>query len=192
MSEETIGLLEQIRKSAATGRNFADNPYDTNRYGEILDLLRQLAYSTLGVRFDELDPIDNVGYITPKVGVNGIIENADKEILLEMRKDDLCWGIPGGWAEVGLTAEENLKKEMLEETGYEVAIDRLVGVMSRKPSTNYPFSSYHLIFKCSIVSGSLQTSYESESVAWSDVKKIEHWHMDHNEWIEYYYASEKG
>jgi len=106
--------------------------------------------------------------------------------LLEQRSDDKSWGIPGGWAEVGLSAEENVKKELLEETGLKVELDYLVGIMSRKLNSNYPFTSYHVLYKCKVISGSLIKSHESIALAWQSLEKVTNWHHDHKEWMEYY------
>lgn len=187
MLDDILRLFEQIRKSAITGKNFAANPYDETRYSEILSLIEQFSKTLCIEDINKIDPVDSLGYITPKVGVNGIAEDLDGKILLEKRNDDLSWGIPGGWAEVGLTAEENLKKEIAEETGYEVNVEKLIGVMSRKPSSKFPFTSYHLVYQCSIASGDLMKSYESERVEWKDIDSIDMWHFDHHEWIKQYF-----
>lgn len=109
--DEILGLFEKIRKSAVIGRNYADNQYDIIRYGQILSLAEQFGDIISNSKIEKIDPVDNIGYVTPKIGVNGITEDSNGKILLEKRSDDLCWGIPGGWAEVGLTAEENVKKK---------------------------------------------------------------------------------
>ncbi|MDN4526837.1 NUDIX hydrolase [Fictibacillus fluitans] len=40
------------------------------------------------------------------------------EILLQKRKDNGCWGLPGGALEPGEQLEEAAARELLEETGY--------------------------------------------------------------------------
>ena len=191
MTNNVIDLLEQLRKTCATGRNYGNHPYDVTRYVEMLGLIDQLYARMTTANLDQIDPMDTTGYVTPKVGINGVVKREDGCILLEQREDDERWGIPGGWAEVGLTAEENMKKEMLEETGFVVSVDQLVGVMSRRPTSTYPFSSYHLLYKCSIVSGTLTVSHESVSVDWIHPEKVDPWHFDHHDWIDYYLNWEK-
>jgi len=186
MSKTILSTLEALRKSASTGIYYAKNDYDRIRYTEILSMTELLYENLLNIKISEIDPIDKQGYITPKVGVNGFIENAEGKLLLEQRSDDKCWGIPGGWAEVGLSAEENVIKEVLEETGFLVEVDALIGIVSRKPSKHYPYTSYHLLYKCRIISGKLEKSIESENVGWKEIGEIDNWHVDHKEWVEFY------
>ncbi len=183
---QVIQLLEQLRKGATTGKNFANSQYDVVRYQEMLTLLDQLYQHVSSFDMSKIDPVDEYGYITPKVGVNALIEREDGSILLERRVDDACWCIPGGWSEVGLTAEENIVKEIKEEAGYNVKVERLMGVISRKPNQKFPYTSYHLLFKCLITGGELQQSYESLDVDWKQVDEVDNWHYDHLSWVEKY------
>lgn len=182
-------LLERLRATATTGLHYASDDYNRSRYAEILEdvmgLYAQLDY----FKMSQLPPLDALGYITPKVGVNAIVQNEAGEILLEKRVDDHCWCIIGGWCEPGLSPEENLLKEVREETGLEVELVRLVGIFSRRPSKRFMFSSYHLLYECSPIGGSLRKSFESEEVAFLHPKEVKNWHHDHREWVEYFLRS---
>ena len=50
-----------------------------------------------------------------------------REVLLTVRCDLRGWELPGGNAETGETGEEALRREVREETGLDVSIERLVG-----------------------------------------------------------------
>lgn len=64
----------------------------------------------------------------PTSGVQVVILNEDRsQVLLIKREDFRVWTIPGGRAEPGETLEETGCREVLEETGYVVAIERFVG-----------------------------------------------------------------
>lgn len=53
-------------------------------------------------------------------GVRALIINDEGEVLLQQRSDTGCWGLPGGCVELGETALEALRREVLEETGLTV------------------------------------------------------------------------
>jgi ADP-ribose pyrophosphatase YjhB (NUDIX family) len=181
---EVIGLLEELRKYAATGLHFSKDEYNSERYKAMGEKVEELYKALPGFATIMLDPMDAVGYVTPKVGVNAIIKNERGEYLLEKRMDDKCWGIVGGWAEVGLTAEENIIREIKEETGFDAKVNGILTVISRKPCERFIFTSYHILFSCEITGGTLKVSHESEAVAWKNIHEITDWHYDHKSWFE--------
>ncbi|HMO56415.1 MAG TPA: NUDIX domain-containing protein [Roseiflexaceae bacterium] len=75
--------------------------------------------------------------------------DADR-VLLTRREDFEIWCLPGGAIEPGESLVEAARREVREETGFEVVIDRLVGLYSR-PN----FGGYHtaVVFAGRIVGG---------------------------------------
>ncbi|MGN7398594.1 NUDIX hydrolase [Cytobacillus praedii] len=65
------------------------------------------------------------------VGVAVSVINEAGEFLLQKRSDGV-WGVPGGFMELGESAEEAGRREVLEETGIENGKLDLVGVFSGK------------------------------------------------------------
>lgn len=59
-----------------------------------------------------------------------IIEYQGGVVLIERKNYPYGWAIPGGFHEVGLTAEENAEKEAKEETSLDIDIRYLLGVYS--------------------------------------------------------------
>ncbi|SDO21417.1 ADP-ribose pyrophosphatase YjhB, NUDIX family [Psychrobacillus sp. OK028] len=51
------------------------------------------------------------------VGACVIVINKDNRLLLQLRKDNNCWGLAGGSLEMGESLEQAAKRELLEETG---------------------------------------------------------------------------
>ncbi|MCP3967498.1 MAG: NUDIX domain-containing protein [Lentisphaerae bacterium] len=71
-------------------------------------------------------------------GVRAIIVNDKDEVLLQFRVDHRCWGLPAGAVEIGETALEALKREVLEETRLEVE--------TAEPIALYSGSSQRLMY----------------------------------------------
>ncbi|MBI5653218.1 MAG: NUDIX domain-containing protein [Chloroflexi bacterium] len=64
----------------------------------------------------------------PTESASAIVFSPDrKQVLLIKREDFRIWVLPGGGIEPGETHEQAAIRETREETGYEIAIDRLVG-----------------------------------------------------------------
>jgi 8-oxo-dGTP pyrophosphatase MutT (NUDIX family) len=59
-----------------------------------------------------------------------IIENPEGKILLQQRRDNGKWGLPGGAMEIGEKFTDAAKREVLEETGIELNELSLFGIYS--------------------------------------------------------------
>lgn len=53
-----------------------------------------------------------------------------RELLLMRRSDNGYWGLPGGYVEAGESVSQAAAREVLEETGVQIRLGRLVGVYS--------------------------------------------------------------
>lgn len=51
------------------------------------------------------------------VGACVLVLNKDNQLLMQLRKDNFCWGLAGGSMELGESLEDVAKREMFEETG---------------------------------------------------------------------------
>ena len=102
-----------------------------------------------------------------RAGVAAIIADARGRILLQRRSDNGRWGMPGGGLEIGESVAEAIVREVREETGLTVEIERLVGVYSdpKLQVVRYPGGDVvhydSTVFACRIVAGTLQTCEET-------------------------------
>jgi 8-oxo-dGTP pyrophosphatase MutT (NUDIX family) len=60
-------------------------------------------------------------------GSSVVVLNESNEVLLELREDARIWALPAGRLEPGETYEQAAIREVREETGYEIELERLVG-----------------------------------------------------------------
>lgn len=106
---------------------------------------------------------------TPKhsVSVAGIVVRDDGRILSVRRRDNQHWEPPGGVLELHETFDQGVRREVLEETGIEVEVERLTGVYK-----NMPRGIIALVFRCSPIGGQPTASDEAISVHWLTIEEI--------------------
>ncbi len=107
-----------------------------------------------------------------RTGADAFVLDDAGRLLLQLRSDFNRWGLPGGSIEVGETLETAVRREVKEETGVDVAVERLVGVYSepRDTTVRYPSGGVvhyvSIVFACRVTGGALRKDAESHAVAW--------------------------
>lgn len=93
------------------------------------------------------------------IGTFAIILDSEKRVLLCHRRDFDLWNLPGGKLEQGESPWEGVMREVKEETGLDVSVDRLAGIYYKSEKNEIVFS-----FVCTITSGGIQLSQEADKV----------------------------
>jgi len=93
--------------------------------------------------------------------VSCIVFNQKKDqVLLIKRRDIPVWVLPGGGIESDESPEEAAIREVLEETGFSVTIDRKIAAYSPANRLTKPTH----FFECKIVEGKPQTGLETREI----------------------------
>jgi 8-oxo-dGTP pyrophosphatase MutT (NUDIX family) len=103
----------------------------------------------------------------PLVVVQAVVRS-ERGVLLTVRRDLHGWELPGGNGRPGESPEAALAREVWEETGLEVAIERRVGDYVRtgfRPHTA-------AVFECRVSGGTLRPSLETPLVRWFDPAEL--------------------
>jgi ADP-ribose pyrophosphatase YjhB (NUDIX family) len=113
-----------------------------------------------------------------RVGCSAIIWDEQREkLLLTQRSDNGRWCLPGGALDPGENVEECCVREVLEETGLVVQIERLVGVYStpHRITVYADGNRYQIIslsFEAKLVSGEMMLSNETTNIGYFSLDKI--------------------
>ena len=175
MNHKWLEWVKKLQAIAQNGLTYTENPFDVERYKS----LRAIAAEIMAT-YSKVEPsyvVDlfarEVGYATPKVDVRGAVFR-DDTILLVREREDGCWALPGGWADVGDSPSEVVVREIYEESGYHTRAIKLLAVYDRDRHGHPPLSHYvyKLFFQCELVSGSPSPSIETDEVAFFGENEI--------------------
>ena len=95
------------------------------------------------------------------VAVVGVVVSTGGLVLAARRRDDGRWEPPGGVLESGERFEDGVVREVHEETGLTVRVERLTGVYK-----NLLRDVVVLVYRCSPVAGTAGPQEETSAVEW--------------------------
>lgn len=168
---EWLPWAREIAAIAQSGLAFAPSFHDRERYERLRTLSASMIASQTAVRFERIAALFGceTGYATPKVDVRGAVFDREMRLLMVRERADADrWSLPGGWADVNLTAAANVIKEVEEESGFRVRVTKLAAVLDRTRQGHTPgiFSCYKLFFLCEVIGGAAAASDETSAVGW--------------------------
>lgn len=165
--ENRLNDYRRLLAIAQAGLLYGKDVFDKERYEELQEIsLKLLSEVGLETKEEWTSLIEaHEGYPTPKVDVRAWIKQDEKILLIEDTKTQE-WSLPGGFAEVGLSPKENIRKEVKEETGLEVEVGQLLAIFDTNLRTDIPqdFQYYKIVFSCAILSGTFVANHETSNM----------------------------
>jgi ADP-ribose pyrophosphatase YjhB (NUDIX family) len=171
-----LDWAQRLQAISQTGLTYCRDPFDTERYEAIREIAAEIVAKGAGLT--DASFITNlfkgeVGYATPKVDVRAAVFDQDRVLLVREREDG-CWTLPGGWADIGCSPSLNVIREVREESGYESEVLKLAAVYDRNLHGHppIPFYTYKLFFISRLIGGMTAHSIETDGVDFFDEKGI--------------------
>ncbi|MCH7736390.1 MAG: NUDIX domain-containing protein [Chloroflexi bacterium] len=114
-----------------------------------------------------------------RVGASALIFDESRgKILMTQREDNGRWCLPGGAMDPGESADETCVREVLEETGLQVRVTKLVGIYTT-PDLLIEYRDGNKVqpvtfsFEAEITGGELVLSNETIDFGWYTVAEID-------------------
>ncbi len=119
-------------------------------------------------------------HTSPKVTVDAVLLKEDSVLLVKRRFPPFkgYWALPGGFVEYGETTETAVIREMSEETGLHVTVERLAGVYS-DPNRDPRGHTISVVYRVVYHSGVLNASDDAAEVKYFKVKQLPPLAFDH-------------
>jgi len=169
-----IEWAREIFSLSQAGLTYNKNEFDIERYKRLQEISAEMIESQSELSKESvLESFSmQAGYITPKVDVRGAVVHEGKILLIQERMDGK-WAMPGGWAELGNAPAFVAEREVWEESGYEVKVEKVVAVIDANRIE--PMEFYHafkIIFLCRLTGGEPRTSHETMAVGFFDLNNL--------------------
>lgn len=113
----------------------------------------------------------------PIVGVGALIQDGERYLLIKRaaEPDAGFWSIPGGLVEVGEKAEDAAVREAKEETGLDVEVVELLGVVDKIVRDDDSLIKFHFVIVDYLVmpkGGSLRAASDALEARWVKAEEI--------------------
>lgn len=165
-SEQLRYWAHELAAMAKTGLEFTTNDYDKDRFERTHRIAEGIAGLVIDAEFAPDRPyLPDLGIPSPKIGCSVAAFDDEGRVVLIKRADNKRWALPGGYAEVGSPPSVNALREMREETGFDVALEHLVGVYDNKSFASVSaYQFYICCFRARITGGVATPSKETLEV----------------------------
>lgn len=162
-----LAAVARTRAIAQTGLAYAKDPFDAERYRELQGLAERMLADLAETPVQRIRDLylPERGYPTPKIDVRAGVFRCG-EILLVRERSDGRWALPGGWADESEPPTACVAREVKEESGYLVRVQKLVAIKDRHL---HPYQAatlhrvYKLFFLCELLGGEPATSVETSA-----------------------------
>lgn len=107
----------------------------------------------------------------PLLGVGAVVLQDDKILLVKRRNEPSasCWTLPGGLVELGETVHEAIIREIWEECGIEVVLNKIMDVIDYIKVDNMQKVQYHYVlidFEAQYKGGTLKPASDIVDAKW--------------------------
>ena len=153
----------ELQSLAQAGLTYGKDEYDKERYERIREISAEMVARKSDISIEKVKDLfcNESGYQTPKIDTRAAIFENGKILLV--RETNGKWSLPGGWVDVNVSVGDNVVKEVKEESGLDVKVDKVIAIQDRAKH-NLPVYAYgvcKVFAQCSVIGGSFEPNIET-------------------------------
>ena len=124
---------------------------------------------------------------SPNLTVDGIIFRENTILLIKRKHEPFegKWALPGGFVEYGETTEKAVIREILEETGLETKVKKLLGVYS-DPNRDPRGHTVSVVYILEVLDGKLKGGDDASEAKFFQENQLPELSFDHEKIIRDY------
>lgn len=161
--EQWLKWAMEIQSLAQAGLTYTDNNYDRERYERLREISAEMIKEKTEINLEKVKELfcNEEGYQTPKIDTRAAIFK-DNKILLVCENNG-TWSLPGGWCDVLESVKSNTIKEVKEETGLDVEVEKIIAIQDRNKHNKpiYAYGVCKIFSQCKILSGEFVENIET-------------------------------
>jgi ADP-ribose pyrophosphatase YjhB (NUDIX family) len=117
--------------------------------------------------------------LRPVLGAAAVVVHDGRVLLIRRGQapDAGAWSIPGGAVELGESVEDALRREVLEETGLQIAVGRFLEVFERVECDADGGVRFHFVvldYAATVIGGTLTAGDDAADAVFADPGDLDH------------------
>ena len=164
----------ELQALSQAGLHYTNDIFDIERYSRIREITVEILSKKTKVPIKKTKALFccDTGYQTPKIDTRAAIFR-DEKILLVQEKNG-TWSLPGGWCDINLSVKENIIKEVKEEAGLDIVVEKVIAVQDREKHNKpiYAWKICKIFLQCTLLGGEFAKNSETISSSWFDKKNL--------------------
>lgn len=173
--DKWLSWAAELQAIAQAGLHYAKDKYDIDRFNRVREIAAEMLIQPSGLPLETVKDLfcSEKGYPTPKVACRAAVIR-DGKILLVRETSDGRWSLPGGWVETSLSVGENIVKEVWEEAGMRVEVEKVVAVEEHRKHVSRPVAVgiCNVFALCRYVSGEFVPNLETDACGFFSMDEL--------------------
>lgn len=169
----------ELQSIAQNGLEYGHDRFDLERYTRLREIATEMMTCKTGLPKKQVKFMfsSEDGYQTPKLATRAAIFK-NNQILLVKETTDSLWSMPGGWCEPNLSVRDNCIKEVKEEAGRDITVNKVIAIKNSQTNVHgnnrieRAINVCNIIFLCHEIDGHFIPNTETSTCSYFSLDEL--------------------